>query len=98
MPLQIDATVRYALGETTKPRLDQNDLRVRSPYNTYIRKGLPPTPIASPGAAAIEAALHPAAGNWLYYVLTSKDGHHSFTADPKQFAEWKAQAQAAGIF
>jgi peptidoglycan lytic transglycosylase G len=84
MPLQIDATVEYALG-THKPRLTLADLKVNSPYNTYLHTGLPPTPIASPGAASLEAALAPAKGRWLYYVVVDAQGHHAFTASYDEF-------------
>jgi UPF0755 protein len=93
--LQIDATVRYALG--TARRLSAKDLAVNSPYNTYLRAGLPPTPIASPGEDSIRAALRPAAGPWLYYVLISKDGRHAFTDDAGQFARLKAEARSKGL-
>jgi UPF0755 protein len=93
--LQIDATVRYALG--TARRLSAKDLAVNSPYNTYARAGLPPTPIASPGEDSIRAALRPAAGPWLYYVLISKDGRHAFTDDAGQFARLKAEARGKGL-
>lgn len=72
MPLQIDATVQYALDEP-KERLFEKDLQVDSPYNTYRIAGLPPGPIASPGLASIEAALYPEPSEYLYYV-TKKDG------------------------
>lgn len=72
MPLQIDATVQYALG-ATKERLLEKDLQVKSPYNTYLNAGLPPGPIASVGLASIRAALYPAQTKYLYYV-TKKDG------------------------
>lgn len=77
MPLQIDATVLYALGDH-RDRLTYADLAVDSPYNTYRRPGLPPGPIASPGLASLDAALHPAAADYLYYVLTP-DGRHRFS-------------------
>ena len=67
MRLQCDATVQYALPEH-KSRLFYGDLRVNSPYNTYLHAGLPPTPIASPGLPSIEAALHPAQTDYLFYV------------------------------
>ena len=76
MPLQIDATLVYALGGVT--RILDEDLKLDSPFNSYTNKGLPPTPIASPGRASLEAALAPEAGDWLYYVVTTPDGHHSF--------------------
>ena len=78
MRLQCDATVQYALPEH-KSRLYYSDLRVESPYNTYLHAGLPPTPIASPGLPSIEAALHPARTDYLYYVARP-DGSHIFSA------------------
>ncbi|MBD2844542.1 endolytic transglycosylase MltG [Paenibacillus sp. IB182496] len=72
MPLQIDASVQYAL-ETPKERLLEADLEVDSPYNTYQVQGLPPGPIASPSYASIEAAIYPEATDYLFYV-TKKDG------------------------
>ncbi len=79
MLLQVDATVQYALGER-KERLYYKDLEVKSPYNTYIHKGLPPAPIASPGEESLKAALKPSNVDYLYYVL-KKDGsgEHIFT-------------------
>lgn len=72
MPLQIDATVQYALDKP-KERLYYKDLEIDSPYNTYKIAGLPPGPIASPSEASILAALEPEASEYLYYV-TKKDG------------------------
>ena len=77
MKLDIDATVQYARGQH-KSRLLYQDLDVDSPYNTYLHAGLPPGPIANPGEASIEAALHPAATDALYYVAR-KDGSHIFS-------------------
>ncbi|MWV45451.1 endolytic transglycosylase MltG [Paenibacillus sp. HJL G12] len=74
MKLEIDATVQYALAEP-KERLLYKDLKVESPYNTYLHDGLPPGPICSPSLASIEAALSPKASEYLYYV-TKKDGSH----------------------
>ncbi len=82
MRLEIDATVLYALGYH-KPTVTAADLAVDSPYNTYRRGGLPPGPIASPGLAALEAAAHPAAVPYLYYVRRP-DGRHHFS---RTFAE-----------
>lgn len=76
-PLQSCATVMYALGER-KARLLYNDLRVESPYNTYLYRGLPPGPIASPGRASLVAALHPAKTDFLYFVARP-DGTHIFS-------------------
>jgi len=74
MPLQIDATVLYSLGYH-KSRVLYKDLRIKSPYNTYRNRGLPPGPIASPGFQSIMAALHPAKTDYLYYVATGKGDH-----------------------
>lgn len=93
--LQIDATVQYALH--TSRRLSNKDLAVDSPYNTYAHGGLPPTPVASPGEESIRAALQPASGPWLYYVLISKDGRHAFTSDPNEFARLKQDARRKGL-
>jgi UPF0755 protein len=92
--LQIDATVEYAVRHK---RLSVADLKSRSPYNTYVHPGLPPTPIAAPGEAAIRAALQPADGNWLYYVLASERGEHAFTASYQEFLRLKEQAKAKGL-
>lgn len=77
MRLQIDATVQYALPEH-KPRLTFEDLKVQSPYNTYLHAGLPPGPIASPGLPSLLAALRPAQTDALFYVARP-DGSHVFT-------------------
>jgi UPF0755 protein len=76
MALQADPTVQYALGGH-RARVLYKDLEVESPYNTYRYPGLPPGPIASPGAASLEAALHPADVRYLYFVA-HPDGHHEF--------------------
>lgn len=77
MPLQIDATIQYALGEQ-KAELTIADTRIDSSYNTYTHPGLPPGPIGSPGLPAIEAVLAAEPGDYLYYVAQA-DGHHVFT-------------------
>lgn len=69
MPLQFDSTVNYGLGISVL-RLSQAQLDKDTAFNTYLHTGLPPTPIDNPGAAAIEAALSPARGSWLYFVTT----------------------------
>ena len=76
MLLQADPTIQYALGHHVG-RVLYKDLAVASPYNTYIHKGLPPGPIASPGVASLAAAAHPASVAYLYFVA-SRDGHHEF--------------------
>jgi UPF0755 protein len=75
MPLQIDATIQYLLDKP-KQKLSTEDLKVQSPYNTYLNAGLPPGPIATPSIKSIEAALYPADTKYLYYV-TKKDGTNS---------------------
>jgi len=92
MNLEIDATVLYALGRH-KERLLYEDLKIQSPYNTYLHPGLPPTPIASPGRASLEAALQPADADYLYYVVIDDEGHHAFTASYEEFLRFKEQAQ-----
>jgi len=76
MLLQADPTIQYSLGHHVG-RVLYKDLTVKSPYNTYIHKGLPPGPIASPGAASLAAAANPASVPYLYFVAT-RDGHHEF--------------------
>ena len=87
MRLQIDATVLYALGKH-KTRVMYKDLRIKSPYNTYRNRGLPPGPIASPGFQSIMAALHPAKTDYLYYVATGK-GDHIFSKTYKEHVKAK---------
>jgi UPF0755 protein len=76
MPLQIDATIEYALP-AHKAELSFGDLKIDSPYNTYLHEGLPPTPIANPGRPSLYAAFHPAQTDALYYVYCG-NGHHVF--------------------
>jgi UPF0755 protein len=77
MPLQCDPTVVYAAQLEDHPigPITQTDLQLNSPYNTYRHAGLPPGPIANPGEASIRAALHPAAGDALYFVANNQGGH-----------------------
>jgi UPF0755 protein len=94
--LQIDATVLYALGEQ-KSRITADDLEVDSPYNTYLYHGLPPTPIAAPGAASLRAASDPAMTDYFYYVLTDPSGQHSFAETFEEFIEYRDQAREDGV-
>lgn len=87
--LGIDATSAYLADITGEPL----DLESDSPYNTRNRLELPPTPIAAPGRASIDAALNPESGPWLYYVLT-EPGVHTFTDDYDEFLEARAQCEA----
>lgn len=72
MPLQVDSTFTYVNGKTSA-ELTLNDLKINSPYNTYINKGLPPTPISNPGIQSIKAALEPTPNEYLFF-LSDKDG------------------------
>lgn len=76
MPLEVDATIEYIFPEH-HPVITKSDLAIGSPYNTYLRTGLPPTPIANPGKASLDAAFDPRASDYLYYVYKG-DGHHAF--------------------
>jgi len=78
MRLQTDPTVIYGMGLQYKGNIRKKDLLYDTPYNTYTRDGLPPSPIAMPGAAAIDAALHPSATKALYFVGKG-DGSHAFS-------------------
>lgn len=97
MTLGIDASILYGLGRTSGV-LHRSELAKDTPYNTRLHAGLPPTPIASPGDAALAAALQPAVGDWLYYVLQDKDGHQLFTASYQEFRRQVAKSKAEGIF
>jgi UPF0755 protein len=86
MKLGIDATLLYD-DPTPDGQLSSSDLESDSPYNTRVHTGLPPTPIASPGAASLDAALHPADVPYLYYVLCGADGHHVFSVGYQEFLD-----------
>lgn len=81
MRLQTDPTVIYGLGDQFDGNLRKKDLRHDTPYNTYTRFGLPPTPICLPSFESIEAALHPAEGDSLYFVATGENGRHVFSSN-----------------
>ncbi|WP_419915227.1 endolytic transglycosylase MltG [Candidatus Poriferisodalis sp.] len=92
--LGLDATVVYVVGDS---ELTAELLAVNSPYNTRVLVGLPPTPIASPGGASLEAALNPEDGPWMYFVLTSPDGTLSFSVTDEEFQRDKAVCQELGL-
>lgn len=80
MPLATDPTIVYALGDVWRKQLFYRDLKIDSPYNTYKNKGLPPTPIASPGISAFQAVLYPSSHAYLFFVaLKEGGGRHVFT-------------------
>jgi uncharacterized YceG family protein len=85
MPLGIDATLRYGLGIPPTESIRQSQLASDSPYNTRKRLGLPPTPIANPGLASMQAAAHPAKVDYLYFVRKPDKKHHFFTASYDAF-------------
>jgi UPF0755 protein len=86
MPLQADPTVQYAVGRERRA-LTRADLATDHPYNTYMRAGLPPGPIASPGLSAIEAALDPARVKYLYFVKKDDQRHYfSMTIEEHKLA------------
>src|SRR5215471_1138887 len=94
IPLQLDSTVMFALHKYGIIASSQQ-IKVKSPYNTYLHTGLPPGPIDSPGDAAIKAALHPAHGPWLYFVTVDpKTGLTKFTSSFTQFEQFRAQLQS----
>jgi len=98
MPLQIDSTVIYGRGDHTDRKLTPADLQdVKSPYNTYLHNGLPPTPIGSFSDASLLAAMHPAQTDFLYYVLAGKDGHHAFASTLEQQQANIDAAKRAGV-
>ncbi len=94
MPLQIDATIRFAEHNWTQP-LTESDLQLDSPYNTYENTSLPPTPIGNPGLASIQAAAHPANVNYLYYVAKPNGCGHFFTASYSAFQQASDKYDAA---
>ena len=91
IPLQADPTAQYAIGQTApggrwwKPDLTVEDLRVPSPYNTYVTTGLPPGPIANPGLKSIQAAVNPATTDYLFFVARG-DGAHAFAETAEEHA------------
>ncbi|MGE5274145.1 MAG: endolytic transglycosylase MltG [Verrucomicrobiota bacterium] len=91
MPLGIDATLRYGLGILPTKAITKRDLASDSPYNTRRFRGLPPTPIANPGLASMQAAAHPAKVDYLYFVRTPDCRSHFFTASIEEFDAYTRQ-------
>ncbi|MGL5405534.1 MAG: endolytic transglycosylase MltG [Propionibacteriaceae bacterium] len=99
MPLQMDSTVHYAVGKEGHVTTTDEERKSSSPYNTYLVKGLPPTPIGSPGKASLNAALNPEQTNYLYFVTVDLDsGETKFTENlddhNKNVAQFQAWCQA----
>jgi UPF0755 protein len=88
MTLGIDATIRYGLGVPPTESLRESHLADPTPYNTRLHAGLPPTPIASPGLASMQAAAHPAKVNYLFFVRKPDKVHHFFTASEREFINY----------
>jgi peptidoglycan lytic transglycosylase G len=96
IPLGIDATSRYEAEISGRGR-ESLDFESDSPYNTRRVAGIPPTPIAAPGQASLEAALDPAEGPWIYYVLQDEQGNHFFTDSFQKFNRAKAECARLGL-
>lgn len=100
MPLQMDATINYIRQVRGEIFVSRSSTRLKSPYNTYQRYGLPPGPIGSPGVAAMKAAMNPAQGDWLYFI-TVAPGDTRFTSSFDEFNSWKliyTKNRKAGAF
>ena len=94
MRLEADPTIQYILPDGPKPRLLFEDLKIISPYNTYLNKGLPPGPINNPGLPSILAALNPAKHNFIFFVATGEGGHkftENYEDHQKAVKEYKAK-------
>jgi len=91
MPLGIDATIRYGLNVPGTESLRQSHLANPTPYNTRIHAGLPPTPIANPGLASMQAAAHPRRVPYLFFARKPDKVHHFFTANEREFLRYLAE-------
>src|SRR3990167_4199395 len=94
MRLQIDPTVQYGLDKTFGGPITKIELATKTPYNTYLIDGLPPTPICMPSQSSLLAALHPATTDYLYYVATGNGGHNfsrTYAEHEKQVAAYRKQ-------
>jgi UPF0755 protein len=100
MPLQLNSTIQYAANLRGRIALSTAATRINSPYNTYRRIGLPPTPISNPSELAIKASLNPTQGDWIYFI-TVKPGDTRFTKNYDEFNTWTTlynQNLANGLF
>jgi UPF0755 protein len=96
MPLQMDSTVLYSEGRDGGP-VTSTDLALQTPYNTYLNKGLTPSPICFPSQAALEATLDPPSGSWLYFVVVQEDGTEAFANTFAQQQANEALAKSRGL-
>jgi UPF0755 protein len=100
MPLQMDSTVHYVKKVRGSVFLSTQSTLLKSPFNTYRKYGLPPGPIGNPGLDALNAAINPASGDWLYFITVSP-GDTRFTSNIAEFNEWKVlytKNRKAGAF
>lgn len=97
MPLQFDSTINYPL-DRQEVRTTSADRTRPGPYNTYLNNGLPPTPIASPSEKAIQAAISPDAGDWIYFVKCQTNGQSCFAVTSQEHQANVADARARGVF
>jgi UPF0755 protein len=100
MPLQFDSTVHYVMKSRGEIFLSSKSTKLRSPFNTYQNRGLPPTPIGNPGLEALKAAIAPAQGDWLFFI-TVAPGDTRFTKSFSEFNNWKLLYKKnlkAGVF
>lgn len=98
IPLGIDAAVAFGVGKTAGEELTASDLAQDTPYENRRQRGLPPTPIASPGEATLEGALNPVDSDILYYVLATEEGRSFFTNDYQEFLRQRDRSRAEGVF
>jgi len=100
MPLQFDTTVQFIKKVRGKIFLSLDSTKIASAYNTYLHYGLPPGPIGNPGRTAMDAAMNPEGGNWIFFI-TVAPGDTRFTDSDKEFLRWKAEFEKnlkAGMF
>jgi UPF0755 protein len=100
MPLQMDSTIHYIKSTRGKIFLSTKSTLLQSPFNTYRNRGLPPSPIGNPGQLALEAAMNPVLGDWIYFI-TVAPGDTRFTSSNSQFLTWKSEYKknlAKGLF
>ncbi|MCW2614555.1 MAG: putative periplasmic solute-binding protein [Frankiales bacterium] len=98
IPLGIDAAIAFGVGKTPGEQITASDLAKDTPYENRRKRGLPPTPIASPGEATLEGALNPEDSDVLYYVLATKEGRSFFTSDYQAFLDQRDKSRAEGVF